>query len=92
VQIQILAIVPLSNSLQIYLSLSFTQNSKFSIVHPNTPKPNQGYKLTLMQEGVTKAKTLNMVFNKFLKVPSSPRVKVLNQPHSMATLLLQIIG
>jgi hypothetical protein len=91
VQIQILAIVPLSNSLQIYLSLSFTQNSKFSIVHPNTPKPNQGYKLTLMQ-GVTKAKTLNMVFNEFLRVPSSPRVKVLNQPHSMATLLLQIIG
>jgi hypothetical protein len=41
-----------------------------------------------MQEGVTKAKTLNMVFNKILRVPSSPRVKVLNQPHSMATPLL----
>jgi hypothetical protein len=37
-----------------------------------------------MQEGVTKAKTLNMVFNTFLRVPSSPRVKVLNQPHSIA--------
>jgi hypothetical protein len=45
-----------------------------------------------MQEGVTKAKTLNMVFNKFLKVPSSPRVKVLNQPHFMATPLLQDLG
>jgi hypothetical protein len=31
-----------------------------------------------MQEGVTKAKTLNVAFNKFLGVPSSPRVKVLN--------------
>jgi hypothetical protein len=70
--------MPLSNIPQIYLSLSFTQNPKFSIVHPNTPKPNQGYKLSLMQEGVTKAKTLNMAFNKFLGVPSSPRIKVLN--------------
>jgi hypothetical protein len=70
--------MPLSNIPQIYLSLSFTQNPKFSVVHPNTPKPNQGYKLSLMQEGVTKAKTLNMAFNKFLGVPSSPRIKVLN--------------
>jgi hypothetical protein len=45
-----------------------------------------------MQEGVTKAKTLNMAFNKLLRVPSSPRVKVLNQPHSMATPLLQDPG
>jgi hypothetical protein len=66
VQIQLLAIMPLSNSRQIYLSLSFTQNPKFSVVHPNTPKANQGYKLSLMQ-GVTKAKTLNMVFNKKFK-------------------------
>jgi len=54
--------------------------------------PNQGYKLGLMQEGVTKAKTLNMVFKIFLRVPSSPSVKVLNQPHSMATSLLQDPG
>jgi hypothetical protein len=35
-------------------------------VHPNTPKPNQGYKLTPIQQGVTKAKTLNMARSKIV--------------------------
>jgi hypothetical protein len=55
-----------SNNPQIYLRVSFIQHPKFSFMQPNTPKPNQGYKLNLIQIGATMAKTLNMLPNKIL--------------------------
>jgi len=53
-----------SNNPQIYPRVSFIQHPKFSFMQPNTPKPNQGYKLTLIQIGTKMAKTLNMLPNK----------------------------
>ncbi len=50
----------------IYPKVSFTQHLQISLVHPNIPKPKQGYKLTLIQVGATMAKTLNMLLSKNL--------------------------